>query len=143
MDQTLDRLFDKYRHKQLTLKRLLLDIQASVGILTEEHLEKIEKDLKIDRTKIDHWIRITKSLKLYPKTQHYIKVCHTGNCGCRVDDAYYQQLLDIKQKHPNHLLMIEVGCLGICPLGPNVIFDNQIYDHANTNGVLMNKLRGL
>lgn len=143
MDQTLDRLFEKFKHKQLTLKRLLLDIQASVGILTVEHLEKIETDFKIKREEMDHWIRITKSLKLYPKTQHYIKVCHTGNCGCKVDDAYYQQLLDIEQKHPDHLLMIEVGCLGVCPLGPNVIFDNQIYDHANTNGVLINKLRGL
>jgi formate dehydrogenase subunit gamma len=143
MDQTLDRLFEKFKHKQLTLKRLLLDIQASVGILTEGHVDRIVEKLNVDPKEIEHWIRITKSLKLYPSAKHYLKVCHSGHCNCRVDDNYYHQLKALETKLNGDLLIIEVGCLGLCPLGPNVIFDGEIYDHAKSNGVLNHILRQL
>lgn len=139
----LDRLFLRYQNQEITLKRLLLDIQVVEGILKQSHLEMIHERFNEPMDELLKWVRITKSLELVPEAKHYLKLCMGFACSKEENQAFRDELYAIAHANPE-LLHIQVsGCMGLCGLGPNVIFDNQVYDHANSNPLLLNKLKNL
>lgn len=138
--QRLEHFFTRYREGQLTLKRLMLDIQASFGVLHEGHLRLIHQQLGVSYEDMHHWIRITRSLMLLPESQHYLSICHGGSCGQAQHQAWQQPWIEFSSQHPDILYIQPMGCTGVCSLGPMVILDGQLYDHASINARLLNRL---
>lgn len=131
----------KYQEGEISLKRLLLDIQVFEGHLKQSHLVRLIQDFKLPEDELKHWIRITRSLHVVKDADHYLHLCKGNKCSQRWKQEALEPLYAYALKHPDHLQIIIEGCMGLCELGPNAILNGQMYEHANTHASFQNQLK--
>ncbi len=69
----------KFQRGEISLKRLLLDIQVFEGYLKQSHLIRLIEQFKLPEEEVKHWIRITRSLHVVKDASHYLHICKGPN----------------------------------------------------------------
>ncbi len=132
----LNQLANKYLNGELTLKRLLLDIQASKGVLTEMDVYHLFTEYNIPLADIEHWVRITKSLEIVEDNSHHIKLCSSNICNLKLKKEIRETILS-----RDDIAVDEVGCVGLCSLGPIAILDGKVKEDINHNQPFLNFIK--
>lgn len=127
-NEVLDKLVLKYQNQEISLKRLLLDIQVAKGVLTDRDVYHLFTDYNIPLKDIEHWVRITKSLEIVEHANHHMHLCHGQSCLMKINEKV-QKLVEDQTTYQVHY----VGCMGMCSLGPMAALDGKVYNDINYN----------
>lgn len=135
-NETLKRLVLKYENKEISLKRLLLDIQVNKGVLTDKDVYYLFSECNIPLKDIEHWVRITPSLEIVEASQHHIHLCMGPICTLKRKNEVYDLI------YQNELYQVhEVGCMGLCDLGPTAAVDGKVFNDINHNQPFLNAIK--
>lgn len=127
----VDRILNKYEHRENFLVSILQDIQVEYNYLPKDVLVKVSQDLKIPLTQVYSVATFFKAFSLKPRGRHLIHVCLGTAChvrgAARVLDKVELEL-GIKSgetTNDKRFSLETVNCLGACALGPMVVVDGQ------------------
>ncbi len=134
--EALKRLVTKYQNNEITLKRLLLDIQVQAGVLSDMDVYHLFNDYNIPLKDIEHWVRITRSLEIVEHASHHLHLCQGQSCLMKIN----QNTQDIIAEN-NDFEVHYVGCMGMCSLGPMAALDGKVFNDINHNQPFIDILR--
>jgi len=123
----IDRILEKYEHKDSAVIAILQDVQEQENYLPEKDLEYISENLPIPLTRIYRIASFYNAFSLKPRGKHPISVCLGTACHVRgapmvLDRLRLELGIDVGDVTEDGLFSLEtVNCLGACAMGPIVV----------------------
>jgi len=123
----IDRILEKYEHKDSAVIAILQDLQEEANYLSEDDLAYISENLPIPLTRIYRIATFYNAFSLTPRGKHPISVCLGTACHVRgapmvLDRLKLELGIDVGGVTEDGLFSLEtVNCLGACAMGPIVV----------------------
>lgn len=141
MQQSIDRILDRYERNPSLLVSILQDVQEEYRYLPEEALKEVSKLLEIPLSRVYSVSTFFKAFSLKPRGQHLINVCLGTACHVRGAVRVLEKIereLNIKSGETTGDLEFSletVNCVGACALGPMVVIDGKYHGQMATDKV--------
>ncbi len=133
----VDRVYQRYQHHNPTqgaLIPILQEIQAEIGYLPQDVLERTAEILQLPPSHVHGVATFYHQFRLKPKGKHMISICRGTACHVRRSLEIYNVLirqLEIalpEDTSKDGLFTIQqVRCLGACALAPIMKIDGDVY----------------
>ena len=139
MDESLQRIIEKYTQENGTLIGLLQDMQEAFGYLPEEKLEEVSKALDVPLSRLFSLTTFYSSFRLEPMGKHHICVCVGTACHVRgapiiVDTIERELQIEAGTTTEDGEFTVDtVNCVGACALAPLITIDGEHYGKMTQN----------
>jgi NADH-quinone oxidoreductase subunit E len=121
------------------LIQILLDLQTTLGWLSQEALTEVSEQLEVPITQVYQIASYYKAFSLMPRGRHIVKVCMGTACQVRGSP----QLLDVISATLNmkphetsedmRFTLETVNCLGCCAMGPVIAIDGVYHSKPSVS----------
>ena len=147
MDETVERILDKYDRDKGFLVSILQDIQGEYNYLPKETLTQVSQVLDLPVSQIYSVATFFKAFSLKPRGRHLISVCLGTAChvrgAVRIVEELERRLGTTRGEttEDGKFTLETVRCVGACALGPVVTVDGEYFGQMQT-GKLDSLLKG-
>jgi NADH-quinone oxidoreductase subunit E len=137
----VDEVLDRYHGRKGTLITVLQQVQAHLGYLEKEALERVARRMGVPTARIYGVVTFYSQFRLTPVGKNLIRVCHGTACHVQNAEGLTEAVegeLGIKsgETTPDRLFTIEsVACLGCCSLAPVIMAGEKVYGKLSTDKV--------
>ncbi|MFO7996734.1 MAG: NAD(P)H-dependent oxidoreductase subunit E [Dehalococcoidia bacterium] len=136
---TVRRAIRHYHGDKDMLIQILLDLQTTLGWLSQEALTEVSEQLEVPITQVYQIASYYKAFSLMPRGRHIVKVCMGTACQVRGSP----QLLDVISATLNmkphetsedmRFTLETVNCLGCCAMGPVIAIDGVYHSKPSVS----------
>jgi NADH-quinone oxidoreductase subunit E len=131
--QAVDEILSSHKKDKKNLIPLLQEVQASLGYLPKEGMQKIAGFLEMPEVEVWGVATFYNQFRFAPLGKHHTVVCMGTAChlsgGKLILDALEREL-DIKLGHTTddgNFSLERVACIGCCMLAPVIVMGDKIY----------------
>jgi NADH-quinone oxidoreductase subunit E len=131
--QAVDEIFSSYKKERKNLIPLLQEVQASLGYLPREAMQKIAGFLEMPEVEVWGVATFYNQFRFVPLGKHHTVVCMGTAChlagGKLILDALEREL-DIKvgeTTEDGNFSLDRVACIGCCMLAPVIVIGDKIH----------------
>ncbi len=120
---------------QDTLVSALREIQEVYGFIPPEKIQETGRRMGVKEGLIEKLIKLYPSLKAAPY-KHRVRVCIGPNCGKKGGPAILEAAKKAAaDRGGSYFEVTSSGCLKHCPTSPNMMVDNDVYNHVKPENV--------
>jgi NADH-quinone oxidoreductase subunit E len=131
--QAVDEIFSSHKKERKNLIPLLQEVQASLGYLPREAMQKIAGFLEMPEVEVWGVATFYNQFRFVPLGKHHTVVCMGTAChlagGKLILDALEREL-DIKvgeTTEDGNFSLDRVACIGCCMLAPVIVIGDKIH----------------
>jgi NADH-quinone oxidoreductase subunit E len=130
---TVSKVIRNYQQDKDKLIQILLDLQSTLGWLSQEVLMEVSEQLEVPITQVYQIASYYKAFSLMPRGRHIIKVCLGTACQVRGSPRLLDTIsamLNLKPCETSEdmrFTLETVNCLGCCAMGPVVVVDETYH----------------
>ena len=142
LQEKVNKALAKHDTDKSLLVDILQDIQAGIGYLPKEALEKTSKQLGVPLSRIYSVATFFKAFSLTERGRHLINVCMGTACHVRGAAKVLEKIeqeLNINSGETTKDLkytLETVNCVGACALGPMVIIGEDYHGEMTPEGIV-------
>jgi len=128
-----------YQKDKDMLIQILLDLQSTLGWLSQEVLTEVSEQLGVPITQVYQIASYYKAFSLMPRGRHIIKVCMGTACQVRGSPRLLDTISAMLGMKPHEtsedmrFTLETVNCLGCCAMGPVVVVDETYYTKPSSS----------
>ncbi|OGI04286.1 MAG: hypothetical protein A2Y25_09260 [Candidatus Melainabacteria bacterium GWF2_37_15] len=133
LDKDVVEISSKYGKSKDHLLRILQDLVAKKGYLTEKIVRDLAKDMNISPNEVYSVATFYSFIKTKPTGKYVIRICQTISCDLAGKEEIIKALekeLRIKcgQTTDDMLFTLETtNCMGMCDQGPAMLVNDEVY----------------
>ena len=133
LDKDVVEISSKYGKSKDHLLRILQDLVAKKGYLTEKIVRDLAKDMNISPNEVYSVATFYSFIKTKPTGKFVIRICQTISCDLAGKEEIIKALekeLRIKcgQTTDDMMFTLETtNCMGMCDQGPAMLVNDEIY----------------
>ena len=136
-EKTVEQTAAKHASLQGGLLPCLHEIQAELGYIPDEHLDKIAIAFSLSTAEVHGGVSFYHDFRTSPSAQQSIQICCAEACqasGSRELEEGVAGVLGVEldETHPTDNYRLErVYCLGNCACGPSVRINDDVYGRVD------------
>lgn len=140
--KTVDRIMKRHRFQQDALIEVLTSAQETLGLLDEELLAHVARNLKLPPSRVYGVATFYHFFSLVPKGSHQCIVCVGTACYVEGSDHIQKALEDRfhvssgNTTADGRLTLSKARCLGSCGLAPVVVVDGELMGHQSVQSAM-------
>jgi NADH-quinone oxidoreductase subunit E len=133
LSRAVSKVVGSYQRDKDMLIQILLDLQSTLGWLSQEVLMEVSEQLEVPITQVYQIASYYKAFSLMPRGRHIIRVCLGTACQVRGSPRLLDTIsamLNLKPCETSEdmrFTLETVNCLGCCAMGPVVAVDGMYH----------------
>ena len=140
----------KRNHRESTLISVLQDIQAEIGYLPREALDRVSESMELPLSHVYGVTTFFHQFRLRPKGKHTITICSGTACHVQGSSSLANTIKETLKLRPEEdtsddglFTFVQARCLGACGLAPIMKVDEDFYGKMRPADVtkVLNKYR--
>ena len=140
----------EHSHRESALISVLQNIQAEVGYLPREALERVSESMELHLSHVYGVATFFHQFRFRPKGKHTITICTGTACHVQRSSSLANTIKETLKLRPGEdtsddglFTFVQVRCLGACGLAPIMKVDEDFYGNMRPADItkVLNKIR--